>query len=269
MEVLVVDNGSDDPATLQFLADLESLQKIRVLVDPSPFNYSALNNRAVAHATGDFICLLNNDIEVIVPGWLEELVVQALRPGIGAVGAQLLYPDRTIQHGGVLLGVGGVANHAHLGWPAEHPGYFGRAQLTQEIAAVTGACLLVSRTNYLSVGGLDEENLKVAFNDVDFCLKLREQGLQNLYAPGARLIHHESISRGQDLAPEKAARFAAEVAWMQHRWGSQLCDDPFYNPNLSLDNPYFRLAHLPRVNRWPFITLQNSPVSGKMSSLAS
>ena len=251
LEVLVVDNGSDDPATLQFLAELEGQGKIRVLRDPGPFNYSALNNQAVEQASGELICLLNNDIEVIDPGWLEELVVQALRPGVGAVGARLLYPNRTLQHGGVLLGVGGVANHAHLGWPGDHPGYFSRAQLTQEMAAVTGACLLVSRANYLVVGGLDADNLKVAFNDVDFCLKLREQGLQNVYVPAAKLIHHESVSRGQDLSPEKAARFAAEVAWMQQRWGEQLPHDPAYNPNLSLDNPHFRLAWPPRLERWP------------------
>ena len=201
-------------------------------------------------ASGELICLLNNDIEVIDPGWLEELVVQALRPGVGAVGARLLYPNRTLQHGGVLLGVGGVANHAHLGWPGDHPGYFARAQLTQEMAAVTGACLLVRRSYYEAVGGLNEEQLTVAFNDVDFCLKLREQGLQNVYAPAARLIHHESVSRGQDLSPEKAARFAAEVDWMQQRWGDQLHHDPAYNPNLSLDNPHFRLAWPPRVERW-------------------
>ena len=250
LEVLVVDNGSDDPATLEFLADLEQQGQIRVLRDPSPFNYSALNNRAVQQASGELICLLNNDIEVIDPGWLEELVLQALRPGVGAVGARLLYPNRTLQHGGVLLGVGGVANHAHLGWPGDHPGYFSRAQLTQEMAAVTGACLLVRRSHYEAVGGLNEQQLKVAFNDVDFCLKLREQGLQNVYAPAARLIHHESVSRGQDLSPEKAARFAAEVAWMQQRWGDQLPQDPAYNPNLSLDNPHFRLAWPPRVERW-------------------
>lgn len=250
LEVLVVDNGSDDPATLKFLANLKSRGCIRVLRDPSPFNYSALNNRAVQQASGELICLLNNDIQVIQPGWLEELVVQAFRPGVGAVGARLLYPSRTIQHGGVLLGVGGVANHAHLSWPGDSPGYFGRAQLTQEMAAITGACLLVRCSHYEEVGGLNEEYLKVAFNDVDFCLKLREHGLQNIYAPAACLIHHESVSRGQDLSPEKADRFAAEVAWMQARWGDQLSHDPAYNPNLSLDDPHFRLAWPPRVERW-------------------
>ena len=251
LEVLVVDNGSDDPGTLSFLAGLERQGQIRVLRDPSPFNYSALNNMAVEQATGQLVCLLNNDIEVIDSDWLEALVVQALRPGVGAVGARLLYPDQTLQHAGVLLGIGGVANHAHLGWPGEHPGYFSRAQLNQEMAAVTAACLVVRRDHYRMVGGLDATHLKVAFNDVDFCLKLREIGLQNVYVGATKLIHHESVSRGQDLTPEKAARFAAEVAWMQQRWGDQLQCDPAYNPNLCLEKPDFRLSWPPRLERWP------------------
>ena len=249
-ELLVIDNGSDDPATLAYLGGLEDAGKITLLRDPSLFNYSALNNKLVARARGELVCLLNNDIEVIQSDWLEELVVQALRPGVGAVGARLLYPDRTIQHAGVLLGVGGVANHAHLGWPADHPGYFSRAQLVQEVAAVTGACLLVRRDYYQAVGGLDEQRLTVAFNDVDFCLKLRELGLHNLYTPFAMLIHHESVSRGQDLSPEKAARFAAEVATMQQRWGKELLHDPAYSPNLNLLKPDFRLAWPVRLERW-------------------
>ena len=249
-EVLVIDNGSDDQATLAYLSQLERKGRIRVLRDPSPFNYSALNNRAVEEVSGELICLLNNDIEVIDPEWLEELVVQALRPGIGAVGARLLYPNRTLQHAGVLLGVGGVANHAHLGMQADRPGYFFRAQLVQEMSAVTGACLLVRREYYQAVGGLDEINLTVAFNDVDFCLKLRELGLCNLYTPFSVLIHHESVSRGRDEQPEQAARFAKEVAWMQERWASVLKWDPAYNPNLSLASPDFRLTWPPRLQRW-------------------
>ena len=250
-EVLVVDNGSDEPSTLTLLAELEQKGLVHVLHDPRPFNYSALNNSAVQHTSGDFICLLNNDIEVIDPGWLEELVVQALRPGVGAVGAKLLYPDRTIQHGGVVLGIGGVAGHVHHRCPEDHPGYFSLAQLTQEIAAVTAACLLVKRCHYEAVDGLNEDQLKVAFNDVDFCLKLRELGLQNIYAPAAKLIHHESVSRGNDLTGEKAKRFAAEVAWMQQRWGEELLHDPAYNPNLCLDHPHYRLSRPPRLERWP------------------
>ena len=252
----MVDNGSDEPSTLQFLADLEQQGRIQVFRDPSPFNYSALNNRAVQKTSGALVCLLNNDIEVIDPGWLEEMVVQVLRPGVGAVGAKLLYPDRTIQHGGVVLGIGGVAGHAHHRIPEDHPSYFYRAQLTQEMAAVTAACLLVRRSHYEAVGGLNEEQLKVAFNDVDFCLKLLELGLHNIYAPAARLIHHESVSRGDDLSGAKAERFATEVAWMKQQWSDQLFHDPAYNPNLSLNyNPFslnspMSLASPPRLQRW-------------------
>ena len=256
LEVVVVDNGSDEPSTLELLADLEQQGRIQVLRDPSPFNYSALNNRAIKHTTGELVCLLNNDIEVIDAGWLEEMVVQVLRPGVGVVGAKLLYPDRTIQHGGVVLGAGGVANHAHLRCPEDHGGYFGRAQLTQEMAAVTGACLLVRRSHYDAVGGLNEEHLKVAFNDVDFCLKLCELGLHNIYAPAARLIHHESVSRGDDLSGEKAKRFATETAWMLNRWDDQLKSDPYFNLNLCLNTMPFSLdgkmafSCPPRLQRW-------------------
>lgn len=256
LEVVVVDNGSDEPSTLEFLKDLEQQGRIQVLRDPSPFNYSELNNRAVQHSSGELVCLLNNDIEVINPGWLKEMVVQVLRPGVGAVGAKLLYPDRTFQHGGVVIGIGGVANHAHYRCPEDHPGYFWRAQLTQEMAAVTGACLLVRRSHYDAVGGLNDVQLKVAFNDVDFCLKLRELGLHNIYAPAATLIHHESVSRGDDLSGEKAKRFATEVSWMKQKWSDQLFYDPAYNPNLSLECEPFSidypmsLSSPPRLQRW-------------------
>ena len=251
LEVLVVDNGSDDPATLSFLAELEASGLIRVLPDPSPFNYSALNNRAVEQASGEFICLMNNDIEVIQPDWLVQMLAYGQRPGIGAVGARLLYPDRSIQHGGVILGIAGVAGHAHHGLAHDDFGYYCRAQLAQEMSAVTAACLLVRKNHYQAVGGLNAEDLRVAFNDVDFCLKLVEHGLHNVYAATAVLVHHESVSRGYEDTPEKQARFAAEVAWMQQRWGERLVTDPAYNPNLSLDSAPFSLASPPRLQRWP------------------
>ena len=250
LEVLVVDNGSDDPAACQFLLEQESLGRIRVLRDPSPFNYSALNNRAVQHVSGDLICLMNNDIEIIQPDWLMCMLAYVQRPGVGAVGARLLYPDYSIQHGGVLLGIGGVAGHAHHRLPHDGLGYYCRAQLAQEISAVTAACLLVSKENYQAVGGLDENNLTVAFNDVDFCLKLAEIGLQNVYVPTALLLHHESVSRGYEDTPAKQARFAEEIAWMQTRWGSTLLSDPAYNLNLTLDSEPFQLAWPPRLKRW-------------------
>lgn len=250
LEVLVVDNGSDDPSTLAFLAELEAVGSIRVLPDPSPFNYSALNNRAVEQATGEFICLMNNDIEVIQPDWLIQMLAYGQRPGVGAVGARLLYPDRTIQHGGVILGIGGVAGHVHHGLAQDDSGYYCRAQLAQEMSAVTAACLLVRKSHYQAVGGLNAENLRVAFNDVDFCLKLVEHGLHNVYAARAVLLHHESVSRGHENTPAKQARFAAEVAWMQQRWGDRLTSDSAYNPNLDLEHAPFSLATPPRLKRW-------------------
>jgi glycosyltransferase involved in cell wall biosynthesis len=249
-EVLVVDNGSDDPATLTFLAELEAKGSIRLLPDPSPFNYSALNNRAVEQASGEFICLMNNDIEVIQPGWLLQMLAYGRRPEIGAVGARLLYPDRTIQHGGVLLGIGGVAGHAHHGLAENDFGYYCRAQLASEMSAVTAACLLVRKSHYQAVGGLDAELLQVAFNDIDFCLKLLQQGLHNVYAATAVLLHHESVSRGYEDTPSKQERFAAEVACMKHRWGNHLTIDPAYNLNLSLEGVPYSLAWPPRLHTW-------------------
>ena len=255
LEVLVVDNGSDDPATLCFLDDLQQRdQRVRVLKDPSPFNYSALNNLAVSEAKGELICLLNNDIEVIQSDWLEEMVSQLQRPGVAAVGAKLLFPNRKVQHAGVFLGLGGVAAHGHRGFDGGERGYFGRANLAQEVSAVTAACLLVRRSAWQQVGGLDAEHLAVAFNDVDFCLRLHEAGHRIVYTPFAVLLHHESVSRGDDLAPEQVERFQREEAWMHQRWGEQLQNDPYYNPNLTLADSNFSLAWPARVKRWPLAT---------------
>jgi glycosyltransferase involved in cell wall biosynthesis len=242
-EVLVMDNQSSDPAALVYLASLASDPRIRVIQYDAPFNYSAINNHAVTLARGEIIALVNNDIEVISPEWLSEMVSHALRPVIGAVGAKLLYGDGTIQHAGVILGYGGLAGHAHKYLEGESWGYFGRARLTQTLSAVTAACLLVRKAVFEQVGGLDAANLTVAFNDVDFCIKLREAGYRNLYTPYAELYHHESISRGQENSPAKQARFASEVAFMQKKWGDVLKADPYYNPNLTLDAENFAFAN--------------------------
>lgn len=243
-ELLIIDNGSDDPATLDYLATLAQRADCRVLRDPSPFNFSALNNRAVAAARGEVLCLLNNDIEVISPDWLEEMVSHALRPGVAAVGARLWYPDDTLQHGGVLL-VGGVAAHAHRGLrPGQH-GYSGRGALTQNLSAVTAACLVIRKALYLEVGGMDEQ-LAVAFNDVDFCLKLCQAGYRNVWTPFAELYHHESKTRGYEDSPDKRQRFLSEVTLMQQRWGKLLRNDPAYNLNLCLMRGDFALAWPPR-----------------------
>ena len=246
-EILIVDNGSDDLATLRYLKALTQDDRIRVLRDDLPFNYSALNNAAVKVARGELIGLINNDIEVISPEWLSEMVSHALRPEVGAVGARLWYADDTLQHAGVVLGIHGIAGHAHRFLPKGDTGYCGRASLIQSFSAVTGACLIVRKSLYEQVGGLNEIELKVACNDVDFCLRLREAGYRTIWTPYAELYHHESATRGFDDTPEKLARSAKEVAYMQKCWGELLQNDPAYIPNLSLDNEDFSLAWPPRV----------------------
>ena len=234
-ETIIVDNGSDDPATLAWLAGLDR-GRYRVLRDDGGFNFSRLNNRAAEVADGEILCLLNNDIEVIARDWLSIMVRQALRPEVGAVGAQLLYPDGRIQHAGVVLGICGGAAHAHRLQLPQAEGYFRRHALPQFVSAVTAACLVVRRSCYEAVGGLDEERFAVAFNDVDFCLRLNAQGWQSLYEPRATLIHHESVSRGFDRDPAGAARFAAELDALKTQWNTGDFDadvDPFHHPQLS------------------------------------
>lgn len=245
-EIIVVDNNSDDPATLAYFDGLRKQANVRVIRDERPFNYSALNNAAAKEARGEVLALLNNDIEVITADWLSEVVSLALLPGVGAVGAKLLYPDDTLQHGGVVLGIGGVAGHSHKGFPRNHAGYVGRIGLRSSFSAVTAACLVVTKKNYFSVGGLNEAELTVALNDVDFCLKLKEHGLRNVWTPYAELYHHESATRGHENTPEKSARFEKERAYMKARWPDILANDPAYNPNLTLDQEDFSLASPPR-----------------------
>ncbi len=232
-EIIVVDNQSVEPATLAYLATLDGSPRIRVIPHDKPFNYSAICNSAVAAVDGAIVGLVNNDVEVISPDWLERMVQHAARPGVGAVGAMLYYPDDTIQHAGVVVGLGGVAGHAFAHAPRGAPGDHGRASLAHAVSAVTAACLLVRRDVYLEAGGLDE-SLQVAFNDIDFCLKLLDLGYRNVWTPFAELYHHESASRGAEDTPEKQRRFQREVEAMQARWHRRLPADPSYNPNLSL-----------------------------------
>lgn len=246
-EILLVDNGSDDPAALRYFDELSKRPDIRLLHDDRPFNYSQLNNAAVAQARGEVVALVNNDIEVLSPDWLDEMVSLAVQPGIGAVGARLWYPDHTLQHGGVVLGPGGVAVHAHKRLPRGLNGYAGRAALIQSFSAVTAACLVVRRALYEQTGGLNAQELKVAFNDVDFCLRLREAGYRNVWTPYAELLHHESATRGEDLTPEKKARFDREIAYMMQHWGDLIRHDPAYNPNLTLLAEDFGYAWPPRT----------------------
>lgn len=234
LEILVVDNQSRSPGTLALFERWRSDPRCRILPHPHPFNFSAIINHAAREARGPVLALINDDIEVLDPGWLREMVSLAMRPGIGCVGAKLLYPNRTVQHGGVVLGIGGVAGHAHKYLPGEHHGYFSRLHLVQEMSAVTGACLVVQARHFQAAGAFDEEHLRVAFNDVDFCLKVGRLGLSNLWTPYAELIHHESLSRGTEDSPEKQKRFRHEVEVMRRRWGPVLDSDPCYSPHLSL-----------------------------------
>lgn len=257
-DVIVINNGSDDPGTLQYLADLpnRSPVKVRVLHDDRPFNYSALNNAAVREASGKYITLLNNDVEILSADWLRELVSNAQRANIGCVGARLFYPDMTLQHAGVVLGVGGVAGHIHKHLRKDDPGYFGRAALQTNCSAVTAACLTVSKDIYIEAGGLDER-LKVAFNDIDFCLRVQRLGYQNVWSPYVELIHFESKSRGTNDTPEKQALFQLECNFMHERWGNTLMRDPFYSYNLTLGKEDSSFSFPPRVQK-PWLTSPNS-----------
>lgn len=240
LEIIIANNDSDDPETVAYLNTLAS-QGVRVLDQPGPFNYSTINNNAVAEATGELLCLMNNDVEMLAPDWLAVMATQALRPEVGAVGAQLLYPDGRIQHAGVVIGVGNAAGHAHRFLRPEAQGYFRRHALPQFVSAVTGACLVVRKDKFRAVGGLDEANFAVAFNDVDLCLKLNQRGWQSFYEPRAVLVHYESVSRGFDTDPAGAARFARELAALQRIWRTDEIVDPYHHPMLSRASEQFAI----------------------------
>ncbi|MDB6170222.1 MAG: glycosyl transferase family 2, partial [Verrucomicrobia bacterium] len=250
-EILVVNNRSDDAATLAYFDELRALG-IRVLDFDAPFNFSALNNFAVRAGAGSMLAFLNNDLEVISADWLDEMVSQALRPEIGAVGAMLYYPDDTVQHAGVVLGLtgpaarDGVAGHAFKGAARGGEGQRNRLRLAQNYSAVTAACLVIRRKTFEAVGGFNETDLPVAFNDIDFCLRVQQAGFRNLWTPFAELYHHESASRGAEDTPEKVERFAREATYMRRVWGGRLDRDPAYNPNLTLAREDFSLAFPPR-----------------------
>lgn len=232
LDIIVIDNDSDDPGTVDFLGGLDPAFA-RVMHHPGAFNFAEMNNRAIEEASGHLICLLNNDIEICDPHWLSAMAVQALRPDVGAVGAQLLYADGRIQHAGVVTGIGGGAAHAHRLLRPEDAGYFHRHALPQFVTAVTAACLVAERSKLMAVGGMDAEHFAVAFNDVDLCLRLNARGWQSFYEPRATLIHHESVSRGLDRDPVGAARLARELVALKARWGTGGGVDPFHHPSLS------------------------------------
>ena len=257
-EIIVVDNDSDDPATIAWLDSLAygPNPKVRVIRYHKPFNYSAINNFAVGEAVGQVVGLLNSDVEAIDPGWLTEMVSHAVRPGIGAVGAMLYYPQNTVQHAGVILGLGGVAGHPFKDFPRGDSGQKNRLRLAQNYSAVTAACLVIRKDRFQQVGGFNEKDLPIAFNDVDLCCKLVAAGYRNLWTPFAELYHHESATRGVDDTQEKKARFQSEIEYMKNTWGSFLMADPHYNPNLTLVGEDFSPAYLSRTRKsW----LQNLP----------
>ncbi|MGB9988662.1 glycosyltransferase family 2 protein [Massilia sp. SM-13] len=234
LELIVVDNGSVEQATLEYFAALLA-EGVRVLPMPGPFNYADLNNRAVAAASGEIIGLINNDIEALHEGWLDEIVAQLMRPNVGAVGAKLLWPNGMVQHGGILLGVGNVAGHfgnrlADADW-----GDHGRNQLVQQVSGVTAACLFLRKSDFEAVGGMDAAAFPVAFNDVDLCLKIRAMGKAIVWTPQAKLLHAESASRGHEDTPQKRARSQREIEQLRQRWGGVLLRDPAYHPSLNLD----------------------------------
>ena len=239
LELIVADNDSRQPETLRYMDEIAADPRVRVVRWPHPFNYSAINNFAAGHASGEYLCLLNNDIEVLEPQWLDEMVREAVQPGVGAVGARLLYPDRTIQHAGVAIGIGNAAGHAHRGLPMDEVGYFAQTHVVRGASAVTAACLVVAKRHFDAVGGLDEEAFAVAYNDVDLCLKLQQYGLVNIYTPLATLIHHESKSRGIDFAPEHLERYMRELAVFQQRWGAAEAVDPWHHPQLNRQSEVF------------------------------
>lgn len=246
--IVLVDNGSIEKSTLRYLKSLENNSKIKILRYPHPFNFAAINNWAVKQIGEPLLLFLNNDITVINPDWLSAMVEQAQRPEVGAVGAKLYYPNGRIQHAGVVLGVGkyknksfGVAGHSHKYFPGRSNGYFEQINVIRDYSAVKGACLMTKRDLFLRMGGFDEKNFGVAWNDIDFCLRLRKKGYLVVYTPYAQLYHYESLSRGSDEDGEKMKRFHRECETMYKKWSPAFARDPYYNPNLSLEDESWRI----------------------------
>jgi GT2 family glycosyltransferase len=246
-EVLIVDNQSAHAETHSYFEQISRHAAVRILPYDRPFNYSAINNFAARQARGPVLCMLNNDTEVMSPDWLDELVGHLLQPGVGVVGAKLYYPDGHVQHAGDIVGLGGCANHLHAFVARDDAGYCSRALVAQELSAVTAACFVTWRDLFVRIGGLDERRLKVAFNDTDYCLRVREAGYRVVWTPHAELVHHESTSRGVDQSWRRRLSARREVATMRRRWGHVMQNDPFYNPNLSYEYPDLALSRVPRV----------------------
>jgi len=233
-EVIIVDNNSAEKETHDYFNSLRKKDNIKIIEYKDEFNFSKINNFAVSRAKGEHILFLNNDIEVISKGWLTSMLEHSVREEVGAVGAKLIFPNKTIQHAGTVLGLGGVAGHSHKHFPAESNGYFGALNTIRNYSAVTAACLMTRKKLFEEVGRFDETHLSVAFNDVDLCLKIREKGYLIVYTPYAALYHYESTSRGYNLNPD-------EILYMKNRSGQILFSDPYHNPNLTFDSEDFRI----------------------------
>lgn len=238
-EIVIVENNSKEPATFEYYKALEKDKRIRVVKWDGIFNFSGICNYGVKHSKGEHVLLLNNDVEIISPDWIQEMLMYSQRKDVGAVGAKLYYPDGTIQHAGIGIGLLTLAGHYHRHFGREHPGYMGRLSYAQDVTAVTGACMMIRRDVYEETGGYDE-SFEVAFNDVDFCMRVRQAGYLVVFTPFAELYHYESKSRGLDDAPEKRARFLGEIERFQKRWEKELAaGDPYYNPNFSVEKEDF------------------------------
>ena len=259
LELIVVDNQSKEPATLDYFQQIQSDPRVRVIQHDASFNFSAICNAAAKVAQGQILALINNDIKVISSEWLREMVSHALRPEIGAVGAKLYYPNDIIQHAGVVVGIGGIAGHAHKNLPREGAGYFARAQVLQNYSAVTGACLVLRHNVYDEVGGLNEVDLPIAYNDIDLCLRIQEKGYRILWTPYAELYHLESASRGPDTDPEKLPRFIKEQEFMKSKWKERLAYDPYYSRSLTLIKEDFSLDKPRRHAPWKSQELNLDP----------
>ncbi len=260
-EILGISNGSEETATRTAMAELERRDaRVKFYDYDIPFNFSRINNYAAELARGTHLILLNNDIEIITPDWIEALLEHSQRSEVGAVGGKLYYADDTVQHAGVIVGIAGFAGHSHRHIARDARGYFNRPCIVQNVSAVTGAMLMVKRALYRQVGGMDEEHLGTSLNDVDFCLRLQERGCLNVFTPYAEAYHYESLSRGYEITPEKQARFQQEIAYFQQRhWQILAAGDPFYNPNLDLKHEDFRFGGKPSSSAKTFGMYRQEP----------
>ncbi len=249
LEIAIVDNDSDEADAVALLRELAQRGGIRIISHPGVFNFSAINNHAAAETDGAILTFLNNDTEIIHPDWLREMVSRAVQPDVGAVGAKLYYPDGTIQHAGIVTGLGAdrIAGHPYLGAPRDSTGSFGDLLLAREASAVTAACMTVRRQVFVEAGGFDQIHLPVSYNDVDFCLRLRERGYRNIVTPFAELTHRESASRGGGDRRDDREQQRREIDHMRRRWGDVLLRDPYFSPNFSLDSAVPNFARPPRV----------------------